>query len=86
MRRGIWFGAGVAAGVYGVVRVQRVVEAFSPDGIRDRIKAAGMGAKLLRDEVAQGQADAEPELRERYGVPAPTDRAIPELNQKGTTR
>jgi hypothetical protein len=80
MRRGLWFGAGVAAGVYGMVRARRVAEAFTPDGIRDRVNAVGLGARLLRDEVAQGQADAEAELRARYGPPA-TD-VPPMIEQK----
>jgi len=71
MRRGFWFSAGVAAGVYGMVRARRVAEAFSPDGIRDRVKAAGVGARLLRDEIAQGAADAETGLRRHYGLDSP---------------
>ena len=66
MRAGVWFTAGAAAGVYGMVRVRRLAEAFTPDGMRDRIGAAVVGARLLRDEVAQGQAEAESRLRERY--------------------
>lgn len=66
MRAGVWFTAGAAAGVYGMVRVRRLAEAFTPDGMRDRIGAAVVGARLLRDEVAQGQAEAETRLRERY--------------------
>lgn len=71
MRRGFWFGAGMAAGVYGMVRARRVAEAFTPDGIRDRVKAAGLGVRMLRDEVAQGTADAETGLRRRYGPLSP---------------
>ncbi|GAB2981367.1 DUF6167 family protein [Nocardioides montaniterrae] len=81
MKRGVWFGAGVAAGVYGVVKVQRIAEAFSPDGIRDRLGALGMGARLMREEMVQGQADAEAGLRERYGLPA-TDDVPPMIEQK----
>lgn len=66
IRSGVVFGAGVAAGVYGMVKVRRIAEAFTPDGMRDRIGAAVLGARLLRDEVAQGQADAETRLREHY--------------------
>lgn len=66
IRSGVVFGAGVAAGVYGMVKVRRIAEAFTPDGMRDRIGAAVLGARLLREEVAQGQADAESRLREHY--------------------
>jgi hypothetical protein len=66
VKAGLWFTAGAAAGVYGMVRVRRIAEAFTPDGMRDRIGAAFVGARVLREEVAQGQADAEIRLRDHY--------------------
>lgn len=82
MSRGIWFVAGAGAGVYGMLRARRAAEAFTPDGLRDRVAAAVVGARMFRDEVAQGRADAEPALRERMGlVPAGT----PELQARPTT-
>jgi hypothetical protein len=68
MRRGFWFVAGAGAGVYAVVRARRVAEAFTADGLGDRWQALTLGARMLRDEVAQGQAEAETELRERFGL------------------
>ena len=56
--RTVWFAAGAAAGVYGMVKVRRIAEALTPDGMRDRVGAAFVGARLFRDEVAQGAADA----------------------------
>lgn len=70
MRRGAWFVAGAVAGVYGAVRARRIVEAFTIDGMRDRVGAAVVGARLLRDEFAQGMVEAETDLRERYQVAA----------------
>lgn len=87
IRSGVVFGAGVAAGVYGMVKVRRLAEAFTPDGMRDRIGAAVLGARLLRDEVAQGQADAETRLREHYrglGIGGAAA-ARPELDARPTT-
>lgn len=75
IKSGVVFGAGVAAGVYGVVKVRRIAEAFTPDGMRDRIGAAVLGARLFREEVAQGQADAEVQLREHYRALEPGTRA-----------
>jgi hypothetical protein len=76
MRRGVWFLAGAGAGVYGMVRVRRVAEAFTRDGLSDRWHALALGARMLRDEVAQGQAEAETELRERFGL---VPHGVPEL-------
>jgi hypothetical protein len=61
----VWFAAGAAAGIYGMVRVRRLAEALTPDGMRDRIGAAFVGARMFREEVAQGQAEAETQLRAR---------------------
>lgn len=66
IRTGVVFAAGAAAGVYGLVKVRRLAEAFTPDGMRDRVNAVVVGARMFADEVAQGQADAETHLRERY--------------------
>lgn len=66
MKSGIWFVAGATAGVYGMVKVRRLAEALTPDGMRDRINAAVVGARIFRDEVAQGQVDAETQLREHF--------------------
>jgi len=68
MRRSVWFVAGASAGVYAAARARRVAEAFTVDGLRDRVGAAVVGARMLRDEVAQGRAESETELRARIGV------------------
>jgi hypothetical protein len=64
--KGLWFAAGAAAGVYGTVKAKRVAEAFTVEGIKHRAKGAALGARMLREEVAQGKAEAEVELRERF--------------------
>ena len=68
MRRGLWFAAGAGAGVYAMVRVRRAAEALSADGLRDRLRGLEAGARLFRDEMAQGYAEKETELRHRYGL------------------
>ncbi|MGH3361497.1 MAG: DUF6167 family protein [Nocardioides sp.] len=68
MGRGLWFVAGAGAGVYAMVRGRRAAEAFTADGLRDRLSGLEVGARLFRDEVAQGRAAKETELRERYGL------------------
>jgi hypothetical protein len=68
VRRGLWFVAGAGAGIYASVRARRVKEAFTAEGLGDRWHALSLGARMFRDEVAQGQAEAETELRERFGL------------------
>ncbi|MDZ5622204.1 DUF6167 family protein [Nocardioides bizhenqiangii] len=76
MRRGFWFAAGAAAGVYGMVKARRVAEAFTADGVRDRASAASVGARMFRAEFHQGRSDAEADLRERIEVAADRHREL----------
>ena len=76
MRRGFWFAAGAAAGVYGVVKARRVAEAFTADGVRDRANAASVGARMFREEFHQGRVDAEADLRQRIAVAAAREREL----------
>ncbi|WP_341228986.1 DUF6167 family protein [Nocardioides salarius] len=71
MSRGLWFVAGAGAGVYAMVRGRRAAEALTADGLRDRVGALGLGARLFRDEVAQGRAEVQDELRERLAAAGP---------------
>jgi hypothetical protein len=80
-RDGLCFMAGAGAGVFAMVRARRVVDAFTADGLSDRWQALSLGARMLRDEVAQGQAEAETELRERFGL---VPHGVPELSSVGT--
>jgi len=68
MRRGFWFVAGAGAGVYVMVRARRAAEAFTPDGLRDRLAGLGLGAQLFAEEVRAGMTERETELRERLGL------------------
>jgi hypothetical protein len=79
-RAGLCFVAGAGAGVYAMVRARRLKEAFTADGLSDRWQAVTLGARMLRDEVAQGQAEAETELRERFGL---VPHGVPELVSAG---
>jgi hypothetical protein len=68
MARTLWFAAGAGAAVYAMNRARRVREALTADGLRDRVSGLALGARLFREEVAQGRAEKETELRERLGL------------------
>lgn len=68
MTRGLWFLAGAGAGIYAMVRARRAAEVLTAEGLQDRLSGLALGARMLRDEVAQGQAEKETELRERFGL------------------
>jgi len=68
MRRGLWFAAGAGTAIYVVIRGRRAAEALTLDGLQDRLNGLAVGARMFRDEVAQGKAEAETELRERFAT------------------
>ena len=77
MSRAFWFAAGAGAGVYAMNRARRVREAFTADGLRDRARGVAHGARLFREEFAQGRVEKETELRERLGL---VPHGMPELS------
>jgi hypothetical protein len=86
MRRGLWFVAGAGVGVYAMVRGRRAAEALTADGLQDRWQALAHGARMVRDELAQGKAEAEAELRPRLGLPplSTTPEISSSTDQEGT--
>lgn len=88
MNRGLWFVAGAGAGIYTMIRARRAAEALTTDGLKDRVGAAVVGARMFRDEVAQGKAEAETDLRERLGLlphGVPELATPPVIEKEGTT-
>ncbi|HEX6150186.1 DUF6167 family protein [Nocardioides sp.] len=83
MNRGLWFVAGAGAGIYAMIRGRRAAEAFTSDGLHDRMEALFLGARMFRDEVAQGAAERETELRERFGVLPHERSTTPQLESRG---
>lgn len=68
MRRGLWFLAGTAAGVYTSVRARRAAESLTVDGVHDRLQGLFAGARVLREEVAVGRAEKVTDLRTRLAL------------------
>jgi hypothetical protein len=68
MMRGFWFAAGAGVGVYAVLKVRRAAEAFTPEGLQDRLAGLTVGLNLFADEVRAGMGEKETELRERLGL------------------
>ena len=68
MNRGLWFVAGAGAGIYAVIRGRRAAEALTIDGLQDRLNGVAVGLRMFREEVAEGRAEKETELRERFSL------------------
>jgi hypothetical protein len=75
--RAFWFAAGVASGVYGVFKVKRTVEIFTPDGIGARVAALRRGAQVFADEVTGAAREREAELLSELRASGDDDRRLP---------
>ena len=85
MGRPLWFVAGAGVGVYAAARARRAAEALTADGLRDRLRGWQVGARLFAEEVQQGRAERETELREQLGLrPADHRAGPPELTTSTT--
>jgi hypothetical protein len=80
MNRPLWFVAGATSGVYLITKARRTAEAFTPEGLRDRLAGLSLGVHLFNDEVRTEMAARENDLRERLGL---TLHGIPELSGRG---
>jgi Family of unknown function (DUF6167) len=82
MGRPLWFVAGAGVGVYAAARARRAAETLTADGLRDRLRGWQVGARLFADEVHQGRAERETELREQLGLrPTSGSTGLPELTR-----
>jgi hypothetical protein len=54
-----------------VVRGRRAAEAFTAEGLGDRMHGWQHGARLIREEFTAASSERETELRERYGLQPP---------------
>ena len=86
MGRPLWFVAGAGVGVYAAARARRAAQAVTADGLRDRLRAWQVGARLFAEEVQQGRAERETELRDQLGLrPIALEDGHPELTSTHDT-
>lgn len=87
MGRPLWFVAGAGVGVYAAARARRAAEVLTADGLRDRVRGWQVGARLFAEEVQQGRAERETQLREQLGLRPTEPRAgTPELTSAPDTQ
>jgi hypothetical protein len=55
-------------GVYALTRARRAVEAFTPEGLADRLAGLSLGLHLFGAEVRAGMTEKENDVRERLGL------------------
>ncbi len=76
MSKALWFAAGAASGVYGLVKVRRTAQALTPDGVGARVAAWQVGVRAFGDEVRAGMVERETQLRDQLRLGATGSRQI----------
>lgn len=76
MSRALWFAAGAATGVYGLVKARRTAQALTPDGVGARVAAWQAGGRVFGAEVRAGMAERETQLRQQLRLGATGPRMI----------
>ena len=76
MSRALWFAAGAASGVYGLVKARRTAHAFTPDGIGARVAAWQVGVRAFGAEVRAGMVERETQLRDQLRLEADGSRQL----------
>ena len=68
MNRVLWFVAGAGAGAYALTRARRAAEVLTPEGLSDRLAGLSVGARMFGEEVREGMAEKEDQVRHNVGV------------------
>ncbi|MGZ4651148.1 MAG: DUF6167 family protein [Kineosporiaceae bacterium] len=68
MRRVFWMAVGATVAVLVVRRVNRLLDAASPEGIGRSLNAAADSVREFADDIRTGMAQREQELRVALGV------------------
>ena len=84
MRRLVWMAVGAGLAIYVVRRIDRALDAASPEGIGRSLTAAVDALKDLAGDVREAMAEREHELRVALGVePGTMDAEDPASAQAG---
>jgi len=59
MSRAVWFVAGAGAGVYSMLKARRAAEAFTPDGLTDRLAGLSLGLHLFGEGLHECGVEGE---------------------------
>ena len=73
MKRILWFIIGTAVGVYAVTRLKKRAQVLAPEGLQESAAKVAAAIRHFGDEVREGMAERETELRDALGIDTTTD-------------
>jgi len=75
VKRIFWLVIGIAFGVYAVTRLKKRVQVLAPESLQESAAKVAAAIRHFGDEVREGMAERETELRDALGIDtATTDR------------
>ncbi|MFG1819909.1 DUF6167 family protein [Kribbella sp. NPDC049174] len=75
MKRIFWLIIGIAVGVYAVTRLKKRAQVLAPESLQDSAAKVAAAIRHFGDEVREGMAERETELRDALGID--TNSAMP---------
>lgn len=74
MKRIFWLIIGIAVGVYAVTRLKKKAQLLAPDSVQESAAKLAAAVRHFGDQVREGMAERETELRDALGIENTNDR------------
>jgi F0F1-type ATP synthase membrane subunit a len=68
VKRLIWFVIGTAVGIYAVTRLKKKARVLAPESLQASVEKMATAIRHFGDEVREGMAERETELRDALGI------------------
>ena len=68
MKRIFWLIIGIAVGVYAVTRLKKRAQVLAPESLQESAAKVAAAIRHFGDEVREGMAERETELRDALGI------------------
>jgi hypothetical protein len=73
VKRIFWLIIGIAVGVYAVTRLKKRAQVLAPESLQESAAKVAAAIRHFGDEVRDGMAERETELRDALGIDTNTD-------------
>lgn len=74
MKRIFWLIIGIAVGVYAVTRLKKKAQILAPESVQESAAKLAAAVRHFGDQVREGMAERETELRDALGIESTNDR------------
>jgi hypothetical protein len=74
VKRIFWLILGIAVGVYAVTRLKKRAQVLAPENVQESAAKLAAAVRHFGDQVREGMAERETELRDALGIENTNDR------------